>query len=589
MVFAIQEERISRKKHDNRFPSESVKLILKKFNLNLNDIEAIVFYEKPLVKFDRLIESYVHYAPRGFKSFVRSMPLWLKEKLYQKEMILNELKLIDENFNNRKIIKFSEHHLSHAASAFFSSNYYESAILTIDGVGEWTTTAIAHGQDNSIKIIDEIFFPHSLGLLYSAFTYYLGFKVNSGEYKLMGLAPYGKPTYTKLIKENLIKICQDGSFKLNMKYFSFVTDIKMTNEKFDDLFNQRREPEEKLTNFHFDLAASIQVVLEEIILLICKKIKNMNISKNLCLAGGVALNCVANSKILQSKLFDNIYIQPAAGDAGGAIGAVQNFLYLEKKKIKRKINYNRDYMSYSYLGNEYSREEILQYLKKYEVNYIELNEKDLYENVSDLLIKGQIGGWFQGKMEFGPRALGNRSIIGDPRNKEMQKNLNLKIKFRESFRPFAPAVRLENLSEWFNFNKESIYMLYVGDIADSKKSTGSEKIIDIEGLDKLYFDRSSIQAVTHVDFSARLQTVSEISNKKFYDLITKFYEKTGCPILVNTSFNVRGEPIVNSPEDAYNCFLGTNMDFLAIGNILIQKKDQVINNNLNYESKFELD
>jgi carbamoyltransferase len=589
LIFAIQEERISRKKHDSRFPSKSINLILQKFNLNLNNIEAIVFYEKPLIKFDRLLESYVHYAPKGIKSFVRSIPLWLKEKLYQKEMILNELKLIDENFNDKKKIKFSEHHLSHAASAFFSSNYSESAILTVDGVGEWTTTAISHGKDNNIKIIDEIYFPHSLGLLYSAFTYYVGFKVNSGEYKLMGLAPYGRPTYTKLIKEKLIKINEDGSFKLNMKYFSFVTDIKMTNDDFNNLFNQkRREPEEKLTNFHFNIAASIQEVLEEILLLICKKIKKMNISKNLCLAGGVALNCVANSKILESELFDNIYIQPASGDAGGAIGAVQNYLYLEKK-IKRKINKDIDYMSFSYLGTDYSREEVLECLNKYEVIYEELDEKNLYEKVSALLIEGQIGGWFQGKMEFGPRALGNRSIIGDPRNKQMQKNLNLKIKFRESFRPFAPAVRIENLDEWFNFNIESPYMLYVGNIAKSKKNKDSEKINEVDGLDKLYFDRSKIQAVTHVDFSARLQTVSERSNKKFHELITKFYEKTGCPILVNTSFNVRGEPIVNTPEEAYNCFLGTNMDFLAIGNILIQKKNQITNHYVYHKDKFELD
>ncbi len=589
LIFAIQEERLSRKKHDHRFPKNSIKLALEKYNLKLNQIEAIVFYEKPLVKFDRLIESYVHYAPRGIKSFLKSMPIWLKEKLYQKKIICDELKKIDSKFNDKNKIHFSEHHLSHAASAFYSSNLENAAILVADGVGEWVTTTIAHGKNNKIEVLEELNFPHSLGLFYSAFTYYLGFKVNSGEYKVMGLAPYGIPKYSKLIKKNLISINEDGSFKLNMKYFSFVTDLKMTNKKFDNLFGKkRRDPNENLENFHFDVAASVQVVLEEILLLICKKIKKMKISDNLCLAGGVALNCVANSKILNSNLFDEIYIQPAAGDAGGAIGAAQNYLFLEKK-VKRNIEKNKEYMSFSYLGNEFTDHEIERTLIDYNAEFEKLSENILYEKVSNLLIEGKIGGWFQGKMEFGPRSLGNRSIIGDPRSKDMQKKLNLKIKFRESFRPFAPSIRIENLKEWFLFYKESPYMLYVSQINEKKKSIGSDNIKNLQGLDKLYFDRSEIQAVTHVDFSARLQTVSESSNKRFHNLLSVFYEKTGCPILVNTSFNVRGEPIVNSPEDAYNCFLGTDMDFLVIGNYFLQKNKQNQKYYNNYKDKFELD
>tara|TARA_B100000989_G_scaffold291933_1_gene267119 strand:- start:1005 stop:2843 length:1839 start_codon:yes stop_codon:yes gene_type:complete len=589
LIFAIQEERLSRKKHDHRFPKNSIKLALEKYNLKLNQIEAIVFYEKPLVKFDRLIESYVHYAPRGIKSFLKSMPIWLKEKLYQKKIIFDELKKIDSKFNDKNKIHFSEHHLSHAASAFYSSNLENAAILVADGVGEWVTTTIAHGKNDKIEILEELNFPHSLGLFYSAFTYYLGFKVNSGEYKVMGLAPYGNPIYSKLIKENLISINEDGSFKLNMKYYSFVTDLKMTNKKFDDLFGKkRRESNENLENFHFDVAASVQDVLEEILLLICKKIKKMKISDNLCLAGGVALNCVANSKILNSNLFDEIYIQPAAGDAGGAIGAAQNYLFLVKK-VKRNIEKNKDYMSFSYLGNEFTDDEIERTLFDYKAEFEKLSENKLNEKVSDLLIKGNIGGWFQGKMEFGPRSLGNRSIIGDPRSKDMQKKLNLKIKFRESFRPFAPSIRIENLKDWFLFYKESPYMLYVSQINEKKKTIGSDNIYNLKGLDKLYFERSEIQAVTHVDFSARLQTVSKTSNKRFHNLLSAFYEKTGCPVLVNTSFNVRGEPIVNSPKDAYNCFLGTEMDFLVIGNYLLKKNRQDQKYFNNYKNYFELD
>tara|TARA_Y100000590_G_scaffold272406_1_gene305844 strand:- start:782 stop:2617 length:1836 start_codon:yes stop_codon:yes gene_type:complete len=588
IIAAAQEERFTRIKHDQNYPKNAIEFVLKYANLKLSEVDQIVFFEKPFLKFERLLETYVAFAPKGFVSFARAMPLWIKEKLFQKNLLFNKLKDHDQNYKSDKNIFFSDHHLSHAASAFFPSPFDKAIVLTADGVGEWATTTVAVGKDNNLEIKKEIHFPHSLGLLYSAFTYYTGFKVNSGEYKLMGLAPYGKPIYQDKVKQ-LIDIKDDGTFRLDQKYFNYATGLTMINEKFKNLFGQKpRDPKnEKITQFHMDIAASIQKVTEEVMIKLAKSIREEYGIKNLCLAGGVALNCVANGKILKENIFENIWIQPAAGDAGGALGAALAFWY-DQNKNKRKINLNDD-MKGTYLGTEFSQEEIEKELESLGANYKTFNYNELLENTVEYLSNEKAIGWFQGRMEFGPRALGGRSILGDPRSEKMQKNLNLKVKYRESFRPFAPSILREDLSKWFDLDVDSPYMLLVSNIKNEKKIEMTEKQKKLFGIDKLNIKRSEIPAVTHVDYSARIQTVTKNTNKLFYDLISKFKEKTGCPVIVNTSFNVRGEPIVNTPTDAFNCFMGTDLDYLVIGNCILDKKNQNKNLINNYKNEFELD
>jgi len=589
IIAAAQEERFTRKKHDSNYPYNAIEFVLDFAKVKLSEVDQIIFFEKPFLKFERLLETYVAFAPRGFKSFCMAMPVWLKDKLFQKKMIFNELKRHDNNFNDIKKIYFSDHHLSHAASAFFPSPFEEAIVLTADGVGEWATTTVAIGKGNNLEIKKEIHFPHSLGLLYSAFTFYVGFKVNSGEYKLMGLAPYGNPIYEDKIKSNLIDIKEDGSFHLDQSYFNYSTGLTMTNKKFDNLFGQkvRDSKNEKLTQFHMDIAASIQKVTEDVMIKIAKSLKEeFNIS-NLCLAGGVALNCVANGKILKEKIFDNIWVQPAAGDAGGSLGAALALWHIEQGN-KREVNLDDD-MKGSYLGPEFTQEEIEKELKKIGANFEKVNFEDLINQTSEFLSNEKAIGWFQGRMEFGPRALGGRSILGDPRSDKMQKNLNLKVKYRESFRPFAPSVLRDDISSWFDISVDSPYMLLVANINSKKKIEMTEEQKKLFGIDKLNIKRSEIPAVTHVDYSARIQTVTKDNNNRYYDLISKFKEKTGCPILVNTSFNVRGEPIVNTPTDAFNCFMGTELDYLVIGDCILDKKKQDKNLKKNYKSEFELD
>ena len=589
IIAAAQEERFTRIKHDSSYPFHAIEFVLKYAKIKLTDIDQVVFFEKPFLKFERLLETYTAFAPRGFKSFCMAMPLWLKEKLFQKKLILDQLKLNDKNFYDEKKIYFSDHHLSHAASAFFPSPFNEAVVLTADGVGEWATTTVAIGKENNLELKKEIHFPHSLGLLYSAFTYYTGFKVNSGEYKLMGLAPYGKPIYKDKIVNNLIDVKKDGSFWLNQDYFNYATGLTMTNHKFNDLFGQkvRDAKKEKLTQFHMDIAASIQEVTEDIMIKLARSLKEEFKISNLCLAGGVALNCVANGKILKEKIFENIWIQPAAGDAGGSLGAALALWHLEQNN-PRKINPNDD-MQGSYLGPEYSQKEIENELDKIGAVYEIKNEPELLNQTAEDLSKGDAIGWFQGRMEFGPRALGARSILGDPRSELMQKNLNIKVKFRESFRPFAPSILREDLSEWFEISENSPYMLFVANINPKKIIEMSEKQKKLFGIDKLNIKRSEIPAVTHVDYSARVQTVHKDTNPKYYNLLKKFKEKTNCPVVVNTSFNVRGEPIVNSPLDAFNCFMGTELDKLVIGNCYLDKDKQNQKLKFNYQDKFELD
>ena len=589
IIAAAQEERFTRKKHDPSYPYNAIEFVLNYANLKLNDVDQIIFFEKPFLKFERLLETYVAFAPNGFKSFCMAMPIWLKDKLFQKKMLFNELKKHDKNFKEEKKIFFSEHHLSHAASAFFPSPFEEAIVLTADGVGEWATTTLAIGKGNSLEIKKEIHFPHSLGLLYSAFTYYTGFKVNSGEYKLMGLAPYGTPIYEDKIKDNLIDVKEDGSFYLDQTYFNFASGLTMTNKKFSNLFGQspRDSKKEKLTQFHMDIAASIQKVTEDIMIKLAKSLKEeFNIS-NLCLAGGVALNCVANGKILKEKIFDNIWVQPAAGDAGGSLGAALALWHIEQDN-HRIVNLSDD-MQGSYLGPEYSQKQIEEQLDKVGAKYKTLDEEDLIEKTADDISRGEAIGWFQGRMEFGPRALGARSILGDPRSSDMQKNLNLKVKYRESFRPFAPSILKEDLSEWFDIKVNSPYMLMVSNINKDKIIDMTEEQKKLFGIDKLNIKRSELPAITHVDYSSRIQTVHKETNKKYFKLIQKFKEKTNCPVLVNTSFNVRGEPIVNTPLDAFNCFMGTELDKLAIGNCYLEKKYQNPSLKKNYEKEFELD
>ena len=592
IIAAAQEERFSRKKHDARYPFHAVEFVLKEAKKKLSEIDYIVFYEKPFLKFERLLETYVAFAPKGLKSFSTSMPLWLREKLFQKKLLFNELKNHDKKFNDISKIHFSEHHFSHAASAFYPSPFEESIVLTLDGVGEWATTTVAKGSGNDLKILKEIHFPHSVGLLYSAFTYYTGFKVNSGEYKVMGLAPYGEPKYKNLILEKLIDLKDDGSFRLNMEYFDYATGLRMINEKFSKLFGYPvRNPEKDLlTQFHMDIASSIQAVTEEIVLRIAKSIKKEFSNENLCLAGGVALNCVANGKIIKEKIFKNIWIQPAAGDAGGALGAALALWYKELKKERRVSK--QDEMQGSYLGPSFSDNEIEKKLTKLGAKFERFSEENLLNITAEELAKEKTIGWFQGKMEFGPRALGARSIIADPRSEKMQKYLNLKVKFRESFRPFAPSIIREELSNWFELNCDSPYMCLVSEINKSIKIEITEEEKKFFGIKKLNTKRSSIPAVTHVDYSARIQTVHEETNPKYYKLLKNFKKITNCPVLVNTSFNVRGEPIVCTVEDAYKCFLHTNLDILVCGNFILYKEKQkknLDNFNTSHENNFALD
>ena len=588
IISAAQEERFSRKKHDSSYPFNAIKFILENSKINISDLDHIVFFEKPFLKFERLLETYLAFAPAGFISFSMSMPIWLREKLFQKKFLFDQLKQHDENFNDIEKIKFSEHHYSHAASAFFPSPFKEAIVLTLDGVGEWATTTVAIGKDNDLKMLKEIHFPHSLGLLYSAFTYYTGFKVNSGEYKVMGLAPYGLPKYKELIIEKLMDLKPDGSFKLNMKYFNYATGLTMTNKHFSNLFGEQvRNPEkDKLTQFHMDIAASIQAVTEEVVLRIARSLSIEYKIKNLCLAGGVALNCVANGKILKEKIFENIWIQPAAGDAGGSLGAALAYWHRDLKKPR---NDYKDQMNGSYLGPKFNDDEIEKKLNVLNANYKKLDEEEIILLTAKKLADNKTVGWFQGRMEFGPRALGGRSILADPRSEKTQKELNLKIKFRESFRPFAPSILRDDLPEWFDLNCDSPYMLLVAYVKKDKQINISDKHKELFGIEKLNIKRSSVPAITHVDYSARIQTVHKVTNPRYYKLLSEFKNITKCPILVNTSFNVRGEPIVCSVEDAFNCFMGTNLDILVIENFILFKNDQVQSLNKDYKDNFKLD
>ena len=588
IIAAAQEERFTRKKHDPSYPHNAIKFVLNYANLKLSEVDQIVFFEKPFLKFERLLETYVGFAPKGFVSFAKAMPLWIKEKLFQKNFLFNKLKEHDENYKSDENIFFSDHHLSHAASAFFPSPFEEAVILTADGVGEWATTTLAVGKNNNLEIKKEILFPHSLGLLYSTFTYYTGFKVNGGEYKLMGLAPYGSPIYVDKIKQ-ILDIKDDGTFRLDQEYFNYATGLTMTNDKFNKLFGQKpRDPKtEQITQFHMDIASSIQKITEVIMIKLAKDIRNEYGIKNLCLAGGVALNCVANGKILKEKIFENIWIQPAAGDAGGSLGAALALWHIEQRN-KRIVSEN-DSMKGSYLGCEFDQQQIEKELNSLGANFQTFEYENLIDETAELLANEKAIGWFQGRMEFGPRALGGRSILGDPRSNKMQKNLNLKVKYRESFRPFAPSVLKEDANIWFDINVDSPYMLLVADINPNKKIEMTIEQEKLFGIDKLNIKRSEIPATTHVDYSARIQTVTKNTNLRYYDLISKFKKKTGCPVIINTSFNVRGEPIVNTPTDAFNCFMGTELDYLVIGNCILDKSKQTTNFKKNHKNKFELD
>ena len=590
IVAAAQEERFTRKKHDPGFPQHAIEYCLSEANITANQIDNVVFYEKPFVKFERLLETYLAFAPRGFKSFALAMPVWIKNKLFQKSVLIKELEsLLDKDIQWKDKIMFSEHHLSHAASAFYPSPFESAAVLTLDGVGEWTTTSYAIGKGRDLKVLKEIHFPHSLGLLYSAFTYYTGFKVNSGEYKVMGLAPYGEPRFTKLIYDNLIAVADDGSFQLDMSYFDYATGLTMTNSKFNKLFGgPPRTSETELTQREMDLAASIQKVTEDIVIKLAKRIASETGESNLCLAGGVALNCVANGILLREKIFDNIWIQPAAGDAGGALGAALCVWYLHYKN-ERSVTEDRDMMKGAYLGPQFNDDQIEKELQICGSIYKKLSDDELFEHVADALANKKAIGWMQGRMEFGPRALGGRSIIADPRSPAMQKQLNLKVKYRESFRPFAPSILREDVSEWFEHDIDSPYMLLVADVKNDKRRIMTEDEKILFGIEKLNVPRSSIPAITHVDYSARIQTVHADTNIRYHTMISKFKEKTGCPLVVNTSFNVRGEPIVCTPTDAFRCFMGTELDLLVVGNYLLVKEEQNEELKDNYEDRYELD
>lgn len=591
IIAAAQEERFTRKKHDQNFPKNAIEYCLTEAGCSPSEIDYVVFYDKPFLKFERLLETYLAYAPVGFKSFATALPVWLKDKLFQKSVIAGALKdLWGKDIDWSERLLFSEHHLSHAASAFFPSPFEEAAVLTMDGVGEWTTTSVAVGKGSELSVQKEIHFPHSLGLLYSAITYYTGFKVNSGEYKVMGLAPYGEPKYAQLMKDHLIDIKEDGSFALDMSYFNYCTGLTMTNKKFDDLFGgPRRSEESALTQREMDLAASIQAVTEEVVIKLAKGIAKSTGLKNLCLAGGVALNCVANGKLLRENVFDNIWIQPAAGDAGGAVGAALGAYYLMLKQPRVVNPMLQDGMKGSYLGPEYSQSDIEQRLKSVGAVFTNHSDQEIIELTAQALAEDKAVGWHQGRMEFGPRSLGGRSILADARSPTAQKLLNLKVKYRESFRPFAPSVLREDVAEWFEIDSDSPYMLLVADVQKSKRLEMTPEQKQLFGIEKLNIPRSEIPAVTHVDYSARVQTVHAQTNPKYHALISKFKELTGCPVLVNTSFNVRGEPIVCTPEDAFRCLMGTEIEFLVVGNSIMRKEDQDPALKLDYKNAYELD
>lgn len=587
---AAQEERFTRIKHDSGFPINAIHYCLTEAKLSAGDIDHVVFYDKPFLKFERLLETYLAFAPKGFQSFVTALPVWLKDKLFQRSVITKSLKeLLGTNVDWESRLLFSEHHLSHAASAFFPSPFEQAAVLTMDGVGEWTTTSLAIGKGNQLSVLKEIHFPHSLGLLYSALTYYTGFKVNSGEYKVMGLAPYGTPRYANLIRDHLIDIKEDGSFALDMSYFNYCTGLTMTSDRFHRLFGgPPRQPESTLTQREMDLAASIQAVTEEVVIKLARGIAKETRERHLCLAGGVALNCVANGKLLRESIFDQIWIQPASGDAGGAMGAALGAYHLMLNR-PRAAESGRDSMKGSYLGPAYTLETIEQQLTRCGANYTILTEDEVIGRAAHALAEGKAIGWMSGRMEFGPRALGGRSIIADPRSPTMQKLLNLKVKYRESFRPFAPSVLREDVSDWFDLNTDSPYMLLVADVAQSKRREMTSEEQALFGIEKLNIQRSEIPAVTHVDYSARIQTIHRETNPRYHQLISAFKKLTGCPVLVNTSFNVRGEPIVCSPEDAFRCFMGTELDFLVIENTMLDKLLQNQDLIRQYTSAYALD
>jgi carbamoyltransferase len=588
VLAAAQEERFTRKKHDAGFPRHAIEYVLSEAGCTLSDVDYVAFYDKPLLKFERLLETYLAYAPRGFRSFAMAMPLWLREKLFQKDMLAKALRGLDKGFETDKLL-FSEHHYSHAASAFFPSPFEEAVVLTLDGVGEWATTTVGVGRGRELKIEREIHFPHSLGLLYSAVTYYLGFKVNSGEYKVMGLAPYGEPRFKDLMLEKLVDLKEDGSFRLNQEYFNYSTGLTMTNAKFAALFGEpvRQAEEALLTDFHMDVAASLQAVTEEIVLKLTRQLAREYGIKNLCMAGGVALNCVANGKILRDGAFENLWVQPAAGDAGGAIGAALGAWHTELEGARNVVA--GDAMQGSYLGPAYAQDDIERRLTEVGAKFETLGAEETIEATAQALADGKAVGWFQGRMEFGPRALGGRSILGDPRSESMQKTLNLKVKYRESFRPFAPSVLREDMADWFEMDADSPYMLLVAGVKQSRRREMTEAERALFGIDKLNIKRSEIPAVTHVDYSARIQSVHDETNPRYYALISRFKEKTGCPVVVNTSFNVRGEPIVCTPEDAFRCFMGTDIEWLACGNAILRKEAQDPALVENYKDKYELD
>jgi len=589
LVGAAQEERFTRKKHDSAFPQNAVQYCLDVAGIKLVDVDYVAFYDKPFLKFERLLETYLAYAPRGFNSFRMAMPLWLKEKLFQKTLLRDEMKRWQPDFDWQKRLLFGEHHQSHAASAFFPSPYQEAAVLCMDGVGEWATTSLGWGQGNKLEMLKEIHFPHSLGLLYSAFTYYTGFKVNSGEYKVMGLAPYGEPRFKDTILSNIVDLKEDGTFRLDPTYFDYCTGLRMTNEKFGALFGGKaRKPDELLTQHHMDLAASVQAVTEEIVLRLARSVKKETGAKNICLAGGVALNCVANGKLLRENLFDGIWVQPAAGDAGGAVGAAFA-AYHGYLGQSRKLNGHLDGMTGSYLGPEYSDDEVARRLTAAGARFTQLTREQTIEQTAQALADEKAVGWMQGRMEFGPRSLGARSILGDARSPSMQKTLNLKVKYRESFRPFAPAVLREDVGQYFDIKTDSPYMLMVAPVNEDRRRAMSVAEEALFGIDKLNVPRSDIPAVTHVDYSARIQTVHKETNAAFHDLLESFKAKTGYSVVVNTSFNVRGEPIVCTPEDAFRCFMGSEIEVLVIGNCFLKKEDQDPALKLDYKNAFELD
>jgi carbamoyltransferase len=589
IVAAAQEERFTRVKHDARYPENAIAYCLAEGKVSLSEIDHVVFYEKPFLKFERLLETYVAFAPRGFRSFTTAIPVWIRDKLFQKDLLRRKLQELAPDFDWQNKLLFAEHHLSHAASAFYASPFSDAAVLTMDGVGEWCTTSSAVGSGRDLQIKREIHFPHSLGLLYSAFTYYTGFKVNSGEYKVMGLAPYGEPKYAQLILDHLIDLKADGSFRLDMSYFDYCTGLTMTNDRFAKLFGQKvRTPSELLTPFHMDIAASIQAVTEEAMLRLARATARDSGMSNLCLAGGVALNCVANGKILRDGAFKGIWVQPASGDAGGAVGAALAAWHLFLGH-DRHADGKHDIMRGSYLGPEYAQGDIERRLSTAGARFTVVSDDEVIEATASSLAAGDAVGWMQGRMEFGPRALGARSVLGDPRSPSMQKTLNLRVKYRESFRPFAPAVLREDVADWFELDADSPYMLLVAGVRPERRRAMTEEEKALFGIDKLNIARSDIPAVTHIDYSARIQTVHADTNPRFHKLIERFKAKTGCPVLVNTSFNVRGEPIVCTPEDAFRCFMGSEIEFLVVGNCLLRKADQDSALKLDYSQAFELD